>query len=257
MISDERLPLVLLLARRVNRKFVRRPASVVFSLLQPLTWLVLIGWVIDRSGTVQFDQAGSFISFFLPTAITLTICYVAFQGGIGTVLELESGFGRRLVARGVNHRTLLVGRWLSDIMKGVVQVTLIVVVGALLGAEFQYEASTIALLLALTVSGIVVGLVVANYVALLVGDSETTFAISVVLIPIGLLLSGAFVPAETLPAVVRWASVVNPVAHLLSGLRAALNGSLLHPAGVALAFALGGFMGLLALGRMPVRGHSV
>ena len=245
---DERLPLVLLYALRVNRKFLRRPASVVFSVLQPITWLVLIGWVLDQSGATVHGVR--YLTWFLPTAVALTIGYSAFQGGIGTALELEAGFDRRLVLMGARGIEMMAGRWLSDIAKGVVQATVLVVLGALLGADLTTDPRAWLVFAWVVVAAMVAGLALSNAIAITVRHSETTFAVAVVVVPVGLLLSDAFVPRADLPEAIRVGALVNPMAHGLGALReAATAGALLGPGltGVALA-ALGG-VGLALVGR--------
>lgn len=243
MSLDDRLPLTLLYARRINRKFLRRPASVVFSMMQPLTWLVLIGWVLDRSGLTV--SGVPYLTWFVSTAVALTIGYASFQGGIGTAREIEGGFARRLVLLGADPLHLVLGRCLSDVAKGVLQSALLVALGAALGAELTDRLLGWLVFFCVVVGSMLAGLGTANMIAAAVRHSETTVAIAVVVIPVGLLVSDAYVPLDDLPAVVRIGAAMNPVAYALRALRDASTGSpLAQPAMTALALAAIGMAGM-------------
>lgn len=246
---DERLPLILLYATRVNRKFLRRPASVVFSMVQPLAWLVLIGWVLDRSG---FEVSGvRYLSFFLPTAVALTLGYASFQGGIGTALEIEGGFARRLCHLGASPLQVLLGRWISDTSKAITQVFILLVVGDLLGASVIWQPYHLGVTLLVVLSFLIMGLAISNALAVGSGNSETTFALATVAIPITLLVSGAFVDRSDLPQPIRGLSYINPVSYALSALRGALGGDLEGPATVAGILLVVGTALLVLVSRSP------
>lgn len=238
---------------RVTRKFVRRPAAIAFSLAQPIVWMLLIGYVLDDAGLEA--PTGRYLSFFLPTAVAMTIAYAGFQGGVGTALEIEGGFGLRLALLGADPRTVLLGRWLSDAAKAAVQVALLVAMGMGLGARLQLEVAGLLTALLACAGLMALWLAVSNWIAVRTSDSELTLGASLVLVPTGLLLSEALVPAERLPETVRLLASLNPAAWGLAALRSGFDGSPDAGSVVAgCALLLVGSGGLLATARAPQLG---
>lgn len=236
----------------MNRKFGRRPASVLFSLLQPVVWLVLIGAVLDRAGLRVDDTR--FMTFFLPTAIVTAIAYAALQGGIGAALDLESGVPQRLVLCGARPFDVMLGRWLSDASKALSQVALLLALGAGLGAGFARTPSALALLAAVVVALTMVGLGAFNLLALAAGDGETTFLGGLVVMPFVLMVSEAFVPARMLPRSLAVLAAVNPASYGLAAIRGAMAGAVVGPALTATALGAAGVAMLALLARRRTRG---
>ena len=83
-----------ILFQRNLRKLVRVPMMLFFSLFQPLLWLLLFTQIFKRLGEFpQFQQEGfdSYLMFFAPSVLTMTVLTSAFQSGMGMVTDLEVG----------------------------------------------------------------------------------------------------------------------------------------------------------------------
>jgi ABC-2 type transport system permease protein len=99
-ISREPNPLVrpvtesIIIFERNLKKIVRVPMMLFFSLFQPMLWLVLFTQIFKRLGDFpQFQSQGydSYLMFFAPSVLTMTVLTSSFQSGMGMVADLELG----------------------------------------------------------------------------------------------------------------------------------------------------------------------
>ena len=118
-----------LYVRQVKR-LSRQPTIVVFSLIQPLIWLVLFGQMFSRivhfpNASQQFGSV-SYLQFFIPTVMLQSVLFGAGQSGVGIITDIDSGFLDKLLTTPMNRLAILLGRILGDLTRMALQVVLVV-----------------------------------------------------------------------------------------------------------------------------------
>src|SRR5919202_1288812 len=189
-----------LIFRRAMRLSLRNPIWVILGLIQPILYLVMFGPLLENMTRVQGWPGGDAWSVFVPGLLVQLGIFGAAFVGFGLLHEMRAGVV--LFVQGV----ILVGCALLfglDAPVGGLVVGLLVV--ALLGAAFSS----------------------ASYAAALILKSEDALAplANGLAVPL-LLLSGILLPMSLAPGWLEVISDVNPLKHVVDGVRALfLDGS--------------------------------
>ncbi|MGA3059397.1 MAG: ABC transporter permease [Candidatus Bathyarchaeia archaeon] len=208
---------------RAMKKFLRTPISMVFSLLQPIIFLVLLTQVFNKFGSLPGFPAGGYLEFAVAGILFFNLLNSTMQAGISMVDDINSGYLSKILVTPVSRSAILLGRLLSDAVRMLIQSAIILVIAYLLGATFATGVFGI-LLVFLTVvffgvawSGIYLA------VGLATKSSEATTTIGVVMLFPLLFISIALVPFKFLP---RWAQTVssfNPVSYGVNVIRSLMS----------------------------------
>ncbi|HYM14757.1 MAG TPA: ABC transporter permease [Dehalococcoidia bacterium] len=236
---------------RQLRRLSRQPTIVVFSLLQPLIWLVLFGQMFSRivhfpGAAAQFGNV-SYLQFFIPTVMLQSVLFGAGQSGVGIITDIDSGFLDKLLTTPINRLAILLGRVLGDLTRMTLQITLVVLIGWSIGAfqtphvAFHYGIAGVlgALIIAMLFAIVLTGFNV--FIALTTRSTEATFLLGNFLTLPLLFTSSAQLPISLLPGWMQAVARVNPVTYTINAMRVLLNGPAAatdHSVGVTILLAL-------------------
>lgn len=242
---------------RQIKRLSRQPTIIVFSLIQPLIWLVLFGQMFSRivhfPGAAQQFGNVSYLQFFIPTVMLQSVLFGAGQSGVGIITDIDSGFLDKLLTTPINRLAILLGRILGDLTRMTLQIILVVLIGWSFGAfqtphvAFAYGlpgvlgALAIAMLFALVLMGFNV------FIALTTRSVESTFLLGNFLTLPLLFTSSAQLPIALLPHWMQMVARVNPVTYTINAMRVLLNGHAAateHSVGVTIILALAILLGL-------------
>ena len=236
---------------RELRPLVRSPFSMIFTMVQPLFFLILFGPLLSQ---VTGLDTGSSLQWFVPGIIVMSALFGASSTGANLLLEMQSGSHERMLVTPLNRSSLLVGRALKEIVPVLAQAVLIVLV--VLPFGFRFEPAG-ALLGALIVAVFAVGLgALSHALALASKDNDFMFwgVQQTLLFPL-LLLSGMLLPLDGGPGWMQALSKVNPLTHVVDAERALFDGSLTDASvlygtlAAAIVFAIGLAVGVKAVHR--------
>jgi ABC-2 type transport system permease protein len=209
--------------RRNLRKMVRVPMALFFSLFQPMLWLLLFTQIFEKFGEFpQFRAQGysSYLMFFAPSVLSMTMLTSAFQSGMGMVTDLEMGMLDKFLISPIRRSSLLVGKVMADATRMLLQGAMVLLVAIAMGARVR---TGIVGALALLVVGASFGIAwagLSNIVALRTRNSELTMVIGILLTFPLLFLSTAMVPQALLPSWLQTVGKLNPVTYLIDAARA-------------------------------------
>jgi ABC-2 type transport system permease protein len=208
--------------RRTLLKTARRPVSLTFSLVQPLVWMGCFGFLFNRYRVERLNGDTAYLTFLVPGVSAMSILFGASQSGIELIRDLQTGFLQRLLLTPTSRTWILAGKLSADVARLLVQASLIVGLGVLLGA--RPSPSPLGLLLA-TVALLSFGVLLASLsctVALLARSPEG-MATYVHLVNMPLLFtSTALVPDRHMPSALAAISSVNPLSLTVNTWRVAL-----------------------------------
>lgn len=247
----------LTLAWRNLVRIRRNPWELADYSIQPILFLVLFLFVF---GGAIAGSPEDYLEFVLPGVIVMNMFFVTVYVGHGLNTDLTRGVFDRFRALPIPRWAPLAGRILSDIVKQILCIALLIAVGYLFG--FRLGTS-----LAHLFGMILLVLVFASafsWVMILVGviarDPEHVQLFGfTVLFPITF-VSSAFVPVETMPDWLQGLVYANPVSLLSDASRALMNGgdavssilwSLIWALGITAVFAP---LSVFALQRRLARG---
>src|SRR5438309_2139321 len=208
------------------KKVVRVPLLLFFSLFQPMIWLLLFTQIFKRLGDFpQFQSQGysSYLQFFAPSVLTMTVLTSAFQSGMGMVTDLEQGMLDKFLISPIHRSSVLIGKVLSDATRMVLQGVLVIVVALAMGASIKTGIVGALVMLFVAACFGIVWAALSNVVALRTKNSEMTMMIGILLTFPLLFLSTAMMPAGLLPHWLESVGKFNPVTYVINTARDFMN----------------------------------
>lgn len=227
----------LAIGARNLRAMSRVPEVIVFSTIQPVIFVLLFRYVFG--GAINVPGV-SYVDYLMPGIFVQTVVF----GGMNTVIGLSDDLGKGMIERfrslPMARSAVLAGRTLADLVRNVGVVTLMVLVGFLVG--FRVHTGAVEFLGAL---GIVLLFAFAlswmfALFALSVGNPEAAQAASFPPMALLVFASSAFVPVESMPGWLQVWAEHQPVSATVDAARAlVLGGAILTPVLKALAWSAG------------------
>lgn len=204
---------------------VRNPIWLILGMLQPILYLTLFGPLLTHLPLTGDGASGADAwRLFVPGQLVLLGVFGAAPVGFGLVAELRAGVVERMRVTPASRTALLLGRVLRDVVFLVAQGVVLILVALAFGLRAP-------------IAGIVVGLVEVGVLAIafaslsyaaalhLRREDDLAVLINGLTLPL-LLLSGILLPMTLAPNWLRWLSRINPLTHVVEGLRDVFAGSL-------------------------------
>jgi ABC-2 type transport system permease protein/oleandomycin transport system permease protein len=234
----------LTITRRNLLVWLRVPAYIVFTVIQPVMFVLMFRYVFG--GAIHVPVKGGYVDFLMPGIIGQTAAFATFGTAIALAQELQKGVIDRLRSMPMARSAVLAGRLVADTARMFVTIVIVVGVGYAVGFRFHNGA---AMAVAMVVLAVVFGLAVcciSAFTGLAIGDEESVQAFGLIwLFPITF-LSSAFVPIQTMPGWLQAFANNQPVTYIIDTMRAMAVGgpieanlwkSLVWLAGIFIVFA--------------------
>jgi ABC transporter DrrB family efflux protein len=208
----------LAITRRNLLVWMRVPAYIVFTVIQPVLFVLMFRYVFG--GAINVPNAGGYVNFLMPGIIAQTAAFACFGTAIALAQELTKGVIDRFRSMPMARSAVLAGRLVADTARMLVTVLIVVGVGYAVGFRFQNGVVPAILMIVLaTVFGVATALIAA-YTGLAIGDEESVQAFGLIwLFPITF-LSSAFVPISTMPGWLQAFANNQPVTYIVNTMRA-------------------------------------
>lgn len=225
------------IAGRNLRAMSRVPEVIVFSTIQPVIFVLMFRYVFG--GAIRVPGV-DYVDFLMPGIFVQTVVF----GGMNTVIGLTDDLGKGLIERfrslPMARSAVLAGRTLADLVRNVGVVTLMVVVGMLVGFRVHtglvpfLAAMGLVLLFALALSWVFA------LFALSVRNPEAAQAASFPPMAVLVFASSAFVPVQSMPGWLQAYAENQPVTITVDAVRAlVLGGPTTTPVVQAILWSLG------------------
>jgi ABC transporter DrrB family efflux protein len=234
----------LTITRRNLLVWMRVPAYLVFTVIQPVMFVLLFRYVFGGA----IHVAGNYVNFLMPGIIAQTAAFATFGTAIALAQELKKGVIDRLRSMPMARSAVLAGRLVADTGRMLVTILIIVGVGYAVGFRFSNGVvPAIAMVVLATVFGLAICCISA-YTGLAIGDEESVQAFGLIwLFPLTF-LSSAFVPIATMPGWLQAFANNQPVTYVIDTMRAlALGGPVVPSLWKSLVWLAGIFIVFLPL----------
>jgi ABC transporter DrrB family efflux protein len=207
----------MVMARRNLIVWIRVPAYLVFTVIQPVMFVLMFRYVFG--GAIKIP-GGDYVDFLMPGIIGQTAAFASFATAIALAQELKKGVIDRLRSMPMARSAVLTGRLLADTGRMLVTILIIVAVGYAVGFRFHNGVVPAILMVVLaTVFGLSICLIAA-FTGLAIGDEESVQAFGLIwLFPITF-LSSAFVPISSMPGWLQAFANNQPVTYVINTMRA-------------------------------------
>ncbi len=232
----------LLLGKRTLLRFRRSSELVIGFLVQPVMFILLFVYVLG--GAIQTPGFDDYVNFLMPGIIVQTIAFGGFVTAIALAEDMRKGLIDRLRSLPIARSTVLAGRTVSDLVTNSAALAVMLVVGVLVG--FNFDASVIEI-----VAGI--GLLLLfdyafSWIFALMGlrasTPEAAQQVGFILIFPLTFASSAFVPIDSMPSWLQTFAQVNPFTVIVDAMRSLWVGA---PTGNSIWGAVAWSLGLIAV----------
>lgn len=237
---------------REFKVFTREKSRAVAAIINPLMWFVIMGGGIGASVTIS---GLSYQTFLFPGILVIPLSFTSVFYGAYLVWDKRIDFLKEVLVAPLSRTTIFVGKVLGGITDSFIEVSILIVIGALIGFRygfFQFFGMLLVLFLAI-LTMVSIGLLIGSMM-----ESPEGFQLlsSFIVLPM-LFLSGAFFPIDNLPAYLEIPNSIDPLTYAVDALRGLLLGLNHFPYSISLAV-LAGYavimiiIGGLAFNRMKV-----
>ena len=213
----------LTITRRNLLVWMRVPAYLVFTVIQPVIFVLMFRYVFG--GAIPVKVPGGYVNFLIPGIVAQTAAFASFGTAIALAVELKKGVIDRLRSMPMARSAVLAGRLVADTGRMTVTILIIIGVGYAVGFRFLNGfGPAVAMILLAIVFGVAICCISA-FTGLAIGDEESVQAFGLIwLFPLTF-LSSAFVPIATMPGWLQAFANNQPVTYVVDTMRAlALGG---------------------------------
>ena len=228
----------LVMTRRELTVWFRTPAYLVFTVVQPVMFVLLFRYVFG--GAIQVSNAGGYVDFLMPGIIGQTAGFASVGTAIGLAMGLRKGVIDRYRSMPIARSAYLGGRLVSDTLRVIVTVLVLITVGYAVGFRFSNGvAAAVAMVGIAALFGLTMCCVSA-FIGLTIKDAESVQAFGLIwLFPLTF-VSSAFVPIQSMPGWLQAFANNQPVTLVIDTMRTlALGGPVAGPLWKALAWLAG------------------
>jgi len=236
----------LTITRRNLLVWLRVPAYIVFTVIQPVIFVLMFRYVFG--GAIQIPGNIPYVDFLIPGIIAQTAAFATFGTAIALAVELQKGVIDRLRSMPMARSAVLAGRLTADTIRMTVTILIVLGVGYAVGFRFQNGFGPA---VGMVVLSIVFGMAIcciAAFTGLAIGDEESVQAFGLIwLFPLTF-VSSAFVPISTMPGWLQAFAKNQPVTYVIDTMRAlALGGPVAANLWKSIAWLAGIFIVFLPL----------
>jgi ABC transporter DrrB family efflux protein len=212
----------LTITRRNLLVWMRVPAYIMFTVIQPVMFVLLFRYVFGGAIKVTGTH---YVDFLLPGILGQTAAFATFGTAIALAQELKKGVIDRLRSMPMARSAVLAGRLVADTIRMFITIVIVVGVGYAVGFRFSNGFGlAVAMVVMATVFGLAICCISA-FTGLAIGDEESVQAFGLVwLFPLTF-LSSAFVPIPSMPGWLQAFANNQPVTYVINVMRSmALGG---------------------------------
>ena len=233
----------LVLAKRNFLRIPRAPDLLLSFTVQPIMFVLLFAYVFG--GAIP-TPGHSYIDFLIPGILVQTMSFGGFVTAMGIAEDLRKGLIDRFRSLPMSRSAVLAGRTLADVLTNAISITVMLVVGVIIGFGFESPfLHVVAGILLLLLFGYAFSWVFA-FIGLSSSSPEASQSFGFLLIFPLTFVSSAFVPVEAMPGAVQAFAEVNPFTPTVNAMRAlflgapagnTIWGAVLWSIGIAVVFA--------------------
>ncbi len=209
---------------KYSRITLRMPMWTLFGLVQPLIWLVIFGQLFAHFAKMAGFPAESYLDFLAPGIVVMTVLFGSSWAGVSLLREITYGTIEKMMVTAVSRPAMVLSRVLHNGVLVVLQVTIVLLVAAMLGAKIHVGVSGLVLLF-VTVFGMGIGFSsLSNGIALKLRREEPLIvAGNMMTLPL-MFFTSAFIPKVFMPDWIAAIASVNPVHYSVEATRTLLSG---------------------------------
>jgi ABC-2 type transport system permease protein len=205
------------IARRGLKHMRRQPEALSDATIQPIMFVLLFAFVFG--GAINVPGGGSYKEFLMGGIFAQTIVFGCFGVAMALAHDRTNGAIDRFHSLPINRATFLTGHAVASLIRSLLPIAFMTATGFAVGwrlhGSLLHVLTGYGLMIAFSFAVIWIGVMMAS----LVSTPEAVQGIAFIAIFPITFIASTFVPAETLPGVLRTFAEWNPVTTLAESLR--------------------------------------
>ncbi|MYW65160.1 ABC transporter permease [Streptomyces sp. SID8379] len=204
--------------------FVRQPAYLIITLIQPVVWLFLFGNLFKNVVELGGFGTTSYLDYLVPGVVVMSALSSNMWAGMTTLDEIQRGTLDRFLVTPASRAALVNGNVVDNGLVTALQSVIIVLLGLAGGASYPGGfGGVVILVLASVLLGTVFG-ALSNALGMLVQERESIIGINTFLLLPLTFLSTAFMAESQMPGWMRHIADFNPLNWAMVAGRSAMSG---------------------------------
>jgi ABC-2 type transport system permease protein/oleandomycin transport system permease protein len=217
----------LTLTRRELLLWIRVPAYIMFTVVQPVMFVLMFRYVFG--GAIPVQAQGGYVSFLMPGIIGQTAAFASFATAIGLARQSQLGVIDRFRSMPMARGALLGARLSADAVRMLITILILIGVGYAVGFRFRNGVGPAIGMVALAEAFGLAVCCVSGAIGLAIKDEESVQAFGLIwLFPLTF-VSSAFVPVSSMPDWLQVFANNQPVTFVIDAMRALALGGPLEP----------------------------
>ena len=201
---------------------LRMPMWTLFSLVQPLIWLVIFGELFKNVSQLPGFPAGTYMDFFVPGVLVMTVLFGSSWSGVSLLREIQSGTVDKMLVAPVSRVAIVLSRVLHSTAQVIAQVSIMLAVSWALGAHLNLGPIGLGLsLLVVALLGLCFAAVSNGFAIALQREEPLVIIGNLMTLPL-MFFSTALVPANFMPDWIKFVTIINPINYAVNAVRAVL-----------------------------------
>ena len=207
-------------ASRALKHMRREPEQFSDVLIQPILFTAMFGFIFG--GAISGDVA-NYLPIMVPGILAMTCLTASMATGVQLREDMDSGIFDRFKTLPVARIAPLAGPMVADLLRYGLAATMTFLVGFAMGYRPGGGIIGVAAAIVLVIiTGWSLSWAFA-YVGTIVRSAQGVQGISMMILFPLTFLSNAFVPVESMPGWLQWFVGINPISHVVSGVRVLAN----------------------------------
>lgn len=207
-------------ASRALKRMRREPEQFSDVAIQPILFTVMFGFIFG--GAISGDIA-HYLPLMVPGILAMTCLTASMATGVQLREDMDTGIFDRFRTLPVARIAPLAGPMVADLLRYAIAASLTFLTGIAMGYRPEGGVlGVIAAIVLVVITGWSLSWAFA-YIGTVVRSAQGAQGISMMILFPLTFLSNAFVPVESLPTWLQWFVDINPISHVVSGVRDLAN----------------------------------
>ncbi|MET1004665.1 MAG: ABC transporter permease [Propionibacteriaceae bacterium] len=210
------------LAKRSLIKTWRTPEALIDVTVQPVIFLLLFTYIFG--GAIAGGSQADYLQFLLPGILGQSIALAGIALGVNLNTDIEKGVFDRFRSLPIARSAPLVGAVMADLARYIILCVITFGTGMLLGFRVQTDAASALAAVALAIGFALCFCWISVFIGMFARTPGAVQGIGFLMVLPLSFASNTFVEVDTMPGWLQAFVKVNPISHLVSTVRALMNG---------------------------------
>ena len=204
---------------------LRMPMWTLFTLVQPLIWLLIFGQLFKNMYQASASAGQHYMDFLVPGILVMTVLFGSSWSGVSLLREINAGTVDKMLIAPVSRVAIVLSRILHSAIQVVAQTLIILIVAAAIGTSINTNPLHLLMgMLIVFLLGVAFA-AISNGLAIVMQREEPLVAIgNLMTLPL-MFFSSALVPASFMPKWIQYVATINPIEYAVESVRATMVGA--------------------------------